>query len=331
MPTVNLAGTAPQPEGDDPESTIDFPEESPHKRGGKTTRLLLSLLVVVLLGAGGFYLYQSFSSTPTPPPPARPVQPLAKAPASPEPPPVAPNAAGLPPGNAPGPPAKAEGPAKAGGPGAGVAPPAGASASPTLPATVVPAGPAPPVQLPPAKAGAKGSPPAVASLPPPAASLRPPTTGTVPAPGGFSLQMGAMLNEGNAQKLKQRLEQLGYAATVRKGVANVRRHVVTVGDFPDRSGAEDLAKRLTAQGTRGQVMPAGARYTVEAGVFANEDDAIDLARALQKLNHQPRIQDLQQNATLYQVRVGNYASREEARAKGSELEGKGFRYFIVKN
>ena len=143
--------------------------------------------------------------------------------------------------------------------------------------------------------------------------------------------MGAMLNEGNAQKLKQRLEQLGYAATVRKGVANVRRHVVTVGDFPDRSGAEDLAKRLTAQGTRGHVMPAGARYTVEAGVFANEDDAIDLARALQKLNHEPRIQDLQQNATLYQVRVGNYASREEARAKGSELEGKGFRYFIVKN
>ncbi len=140
-----------------------------------------------------------------------------------------------------------------------------------------------------------------------------------------------MLHDANAQKLKQRLEQLGYSATVRKGVANVRRHVVTVGDFPDRAGAEDLAKRLTAQGTPGRVILAGARYTVEAGTFASEDDAIDLARALQKLNYQARIQDLQQNATLYQVRVGNYASREEARAKGSELEGKGFRYFIVKD
>jgi cell division protein FtsN len=143
--------------------------------------------------------------------------------------------------------------------------------------------------------------------------------------------MGAMLNEANAEKLKQRLEQLGYPVTVRKGVANVRRHMVTVGDFPERAGAEDLAKRLTAQGMRGRAIQAGGRYVVEAGSFASEDDAIDLARALQKLNHQARIQDVQQNSTLYLVRVGSYGSRDEARAKGSELEGKGFRYFIVKN
>jgi cell division protein FtsN len=82
---------------------------------------------------------------------------------------------------------------------------------------------------------------------------------------------------------------------------------------------------------RGRAIQAGGRYVVEAGSFASEDDAIDLARALQKLNHQARIQDVQQNSTLYLVRVGSYGSRDEARAKGSELEGKGFRYFIVKN
>ena len=240
----------------------------------------------------------------------------------------------------PGAPTKGEGPAKAEAPG-------GAPGLPATPGTSAPAGPpgkAAPA-TPPAKAEAKGAAPAkvdltkVARAPaaPPAAAP-PPTLAAPPrapraeaAPGAYSLQVGAMVNEANAQKLRQRLEQLGYSPSIRKGVANVRRHAVIVGDFADRAGAEDLVKRLAGQGVRGRVVSQGGRFALEAGTFGNEDDAIDLARELQKLNYLPKIQDVQQNATIYQVRVGSYASREEARQKGAELQGKGFRYFVVKN
>ncbi len=113
--------------------------------------------------------------------------------------------------------------------------------------------------------------------------------------------------------------------------AHLRRHVVTTGDYADRASAEEAAKRLAAQGIAARVTPVGGRFSLEAGSFANEDDAIDLARQLQRFNYPPRIQDQAQNAAIYQVRVGSFPSRAEAQAKGAELKGKGFPYLVVKN
>jgi len=124
---------------------------------------------------------------------------------------------------------------------------------------------------------------------------------------------------------------MGLSPVIRKGSAHIRRHVVTVGDFPDRAGAEDLAKRLTGHGIKGRVDTATSRFYVEAGSFLNEDDAIDLARELQKLNYPPKIQDRAQNTTLYQVRIGSFATRADAQARGAELKSKGFPYLVVKN
>jgi cell division septation protein DedD len=106
---------------------------------------------------------------------------------------------------------------------------------------------------------------------------------------------------------------------------------VTIGETPEPAAAEELANLLAKQGIRGRVSSEGGRFSVEVGSFANEDDAIDLARELQKRNYPPRIRDLQQKTTLYLVRLGSYASRDEALALGKELESKGFRYFVVKN
>ncbi len=339
MANVNLASTPSRPEDEDPDTTIDLPEDPPRGGGGKATRILVILLAVVVMAAGGYFAWDYFMA-PKLQPPARPVRPLAKAPVAPPGAPGAPAvpaAPGAPPVTLPGGPTKGEGPAKAEAPGA-------APGLPATPGTSAPAGPpGKAAATSAAKAEAKGPAPAkvdltkVAKAPaaPPAAAPLPSAPSRAPRaegpPGAYGLQMGAMVNEANAQKLKQRLEQLGYSPSIRKGVANVRRHVVIVGDFADRAGAEDLMKRLAGQGVRGRVMSQGGRFALEAGTFANEDDAIDLARELQKLTYLPRIQDVQQNTTIYQVRVGSYASREEARAKGAELQGKGFRYFVVKN
>ncbi|HYB73675.1 MAG TPA: SPOR domain-containing protein, partial [Candidatus Sulfotelmatobacter sp.] len=280
--------------------------------------------------AGGGYLAMTQLSqflAPKPTLPPRPIRPIAKAPAPPSgtapakqaqagpgtPGPAAPAAPAAPPAKA-GPPPAAPAPAVA--PAEATPPPAKAEAKTPAPAKAEPA------KI--AKA-APGEAPAAA--PPPALPAQ-----AAAAAGTFSLQVGAMVNEGNAQKLKQRLEQLGYAPVIRKGMAHLRRHVVTTGDYGDRAGAEEVAKRLAAQGIAARVTPAAAgRFSVEAGSFTNEDDAIDLARELQKSNYPPRIQDQAQNATIYQVRVGSFPSRAEAQAKGAELKGKGFPYLVVKN
>lgn len=342
---------SPQPEGEDPETLMEeegAAAEKPAGGDGQRRRLLLVLLAVLVVAAGGYFAYDLFVARKPPQPPARPIRPIAKAPSPPAlqpagaPVPGKAPASSAPPGaSAPAPAAKAPG---------AVPPPGPAPSAPLQKA--VPPGPVASLPSPspagaPAKADTKVDvrPPAAKraepskaapAVPPPLAPAPgPPPAGPAPAAqpaaGSFSLQVGAMATEANAQKLKQRLEQMGLSPVIRKGSAHIRRHVVTVGDFPDRAGAEDLAKRLTGHGIKGRVDTATSRFYVEAGSFLNEDDAIDLARELQKLNYPPKIQDRAQNTTLYQVRIGSFATRADAQARGAELKSKGFPYLVVKN
>ncbi|GEM_PF-705747 len=346
MREFNLASPAQAPEGGDPDHGFDAPEAGPPGGGGKSRRLLVIVGAFVIVAGGGYLAMTQLSQflAPKPTLPPRPIRPIAKASAPPS---------GTAPAGAPAPTKQAQAGPATPAPAAPAAPPAkaGPSAAPVRTAEAQkPAQPAAPTPAiapaeatpPPAKAEAKSPAPAKAeptkiakaapgeapaAAPPPAL----PAEGAAAA-GTFSLQVGAMVNEANAQKLKQRLEQLGYAPVIRKGMAHLRRHVVTTGDYGDRAGAEEVAKRLAAQGIAARVTPAAAgRFSVEAGSFTNEDDAIDLARELQKSNYPPRIQDQAQNATIYQVRVGSFPSRAEAQAKGVELKGKGFPYLVVKN
>lgn len=349
MREFNLASPAQAPEGGDPDHGFDAPEAAPPGGGGKSRRLLVIVGAFVIVAGGGYLAMTQLSQflAPKPTLPPRPIRPIAKAPAPPS---------GTAPAGAPAPTKQAQAgpvapapaapaapaasPAKAGPPAAPVKTAEAQKAAP--PAAPMPATPPAEATPPPAKAEAKTPAPAKAepakiakAAPGEAPAAAPPPALPAPAAaaaGTFSLQVGAMISEGNAQKLKQRLEQLGYAPVIRKGMAHLRRHVVTTGDYGDRAGAEEVAKRLAAQGITARVTPAAAgRFSVEAGSFTNEDDAIDLARELQKSNYPPRIQDQAQNATIYQVRVGSFPSRAEAQAKGAELKGKGFPYLVVKN
>ncbi len=336
MRKFNLASSSPNPEGEDPDTTFEGAEGTPPGGGGKARRLLVIVGAVVIVVGGGYIALTQFTQFlgPKPQPPARPVRPIAKAPALP---------AGSPPAGAPAPTKQPAVPAGQAAPGP-AAPTKAIEAQKAAPPSAAPPVAGQAATAPPTKTEAKApaaktaGPTKVAKAAPPEAqaTVAPPPARPAPAApqaaaGSFSIQVGAMVSESNAQRLKQRLEQLGYAPVIRKGKVHLRRHVVTTGDFTDRSGADEAAKRLAAQGIAARVTGSGGRFVVEAGSFANEDDAIDLARQLQRLNFPPRIQDRTQDATVYQVRVGSFPSRAEAKAKGAELEGKGFRHLVVKN
>ncbi len=158
-----------------------------------------------------------------------------------------------------------------------------------------------------------------------------PAKGAASTARGFSLQVGAMAQEANAEKLKQRLEALGFHALVRKGSGFANSHVVTVGEPAGKREAEELARRLNVDGFPSQLLTVDGKYAPQVGSFVNLDEAIDVARELQKKDYRPKIISKPATTVLYQVRHGQFDTRAAAAKRGEELKAKGFSAWVVPN
>ena len=216
---------------------------------------------------------------------------------------------------------------------------------PPPPAPARPAVPAPPAKAPapaaptkeaapapaaPAKPESAKSPPAEKKAAPPKAEAKAPTK-PAPAPAtGFSLQVGAMVMEENAETLKRKLDESGFSSAIRKGTAFVAKQVVTVGEPTGKREAEEVSRRLNVDGFPSQLLPVGSKYTPQIGAFFNLDEAIDLARELQKKNYHPKITSKPANTVVFQVRHGKFDSRTAAVRRGEELKAKGFNFLVVR-
>lgn len=283
---------------------ISVPDEGGRRAGGGSRRILIIAGVGVIL-IGGWYLANQLFLAPPPPPqaPARPAVPA-------------------PPAKAPAPAAPTQ---EAAAPAATAKPPSKAEQKPAAPAK---AGAAPLAA--PAKPESAKAPPAEKKAAPPKAEAKAPTK-PAPAPAtGFSLQVGAMVMEENAETLKRKLDESGFSSAIRKGTAFVAKQVVTVGEPTGKREAEDLSRRLNVDGFPSQLLPVGSKYTPQIGAFFNLDEAIDLARELQKKNYHPKITSKPANTVVFQVRHGKFDSRTAAVRRGEELKAKGFNFLVVR-
>ncbi len=147
----------------------------------------------------------------------------------------------------------------------------------------------------------------------------------------FSLQIGAMVVEENAEKLKRKLDESGFPSVIRKGNAFVTKQVVTVGEPAGRQEAEELSRRLNVDGFPSQLISGEGKYTPQVGAFFNLDDAIDLARELQKKNYRPKITAKPESTVVFQVRHGRFDSRAAAMTRGGDLKAKGFDFRVVRD
>jgi cell division septation protein DedD len=298
------------PEPVEGEAEIRVPSELAES-GGRPRRLLVIVGVGVIL-IGGLYLANIlFFSTPAPTP-AR-------------------QAVPAPPTAAPAPPA----PTKEAAPAVAIPSKAEAKADAKAPASAKVATEATPsVKAPtPAKTPAEQTPPAKSGLPTGKADAKAPSKVLPTASKGFSVQVGAMAQAENAENLKRKLDAMGYQAVVRKGSGFAPKHVVTVGDPVAKREAEEMARRLNVDGFPSQLVAAGAKFTPQIGSFVNLDEAIDLARELQKKNYRPKITSSSAPATtvLFQVRHGQFDTRAAAAKRGEELKAKGFNAWVVPN
>jgi cell division septation protein DedD len=140
-----------------------------------------------------------------------------------------------------------------------------------------------------------------------------------------------MVKQENAQALKQRLDAGGFPASIRRGTVSVTRQTVTVGEPTSKREAEELARRLNVDGFPSEVVAVGGKYNPQVGAFFNLDEAIDLAREIQKKNYPPKITAKPANTVVFQVRHGGFNSRAAAVKRGEELRSKGFSSMVVRN
>lgn len=252
---------------------------------------LIILGLVGIVLVGGALVVNNYFLAPAPPPPPPPIQPVLPRPAVPAPPPAAR------PGPQPGAPAPAPRPQ--------VAVPSPGLATAPAPAPAAPPAPTPPPKL------------AMAA----------------PGAGPYALQVGAFAVKTNAERLQKRLEEKGHTVAVRQATPRVPRHRVLVGEFSAQADADAERENVIVAGAKGAkvVSAGGGKFTVEAGTFRNLDDAIDLARELQRAGLASRIDSRPQTTGLYQVRVGAYANRQEALAQVESLRKEGLSPIVVKN
>ena len=305
---------------EDEGTEVSAPEESVGEEKSMGLRRILILVGIGVILIGGWYLAQPLFFAPTPPPPPTPVRPAPVAPPAKA--PATPTKEAAPPAGPTKPPAQQEAmpipppsPAKTVTPAvpAKEAAPAKPTAPPPTPGKVeagkrTPAGKAAPTKKAEAKRAAKPAPKAAHS---------------------YSIQFGAMVQEENAEALKRKLDASGFPAVIRKGTVSLNKQLVTVGEPTGKAEAEDLTRRLNVDGFPSELLITGGKYTPLVGAFFTLDEAIDLARELQKKNYPPKIVSKPATTVVYQVRHGKFDSRAAAMRQSEELKKKGFDFRIV--
>lgn len=147
----------------------------------------------------------------------------------------------------------------------------------------------------------------------------------------YTVQVASLVVEQNARSLLERLKKLGYSAVVQKTTARVTRHRVYSGEFNSREEAEQAARQLNVDGFPSNVVQsANGKFRLEVGSSVRLDDAIDLARNLEKKNHTARIVSQPASTPVHQVWVGEYGDRAEALKTLEALKKQGFTPVIIK-
>lgn len=155
--------------------------------------------------------------------------------------------------------------------------------------------------------------------------------GAAEAKGEFAVQVASLVLKQNAGTLEKRLEELGYTPVVHMNTATISRHRVYGGEFSSRQDAERTARRLNVDGFPSSLVEGeDGKFRVEVGSYYNLNKAIDLAHTLQAKRYTPKIHSEAVPTPVYQVRVGEYASRAQALKVLEALKKQGFTPIVVK-
>lgn len=207
-------------------------------------------------------------------------------------------------------------------------PPEPPRAEPSL--TVAAAKPEPPAPAGPPANGTPGSetaaPAPAQPAPDPAAPAAPEgPAAKPPGPGVYRIQLGAFLDHRNADRLIERLRSEGVEVV--NSVVEESRTLYRVLATPgDGEGYPALVQRLRALGFTPELSDDGAAVARPGPLRA----AVETSRRLRDQGIRVRLERQVSSATFRVVRVGAYATADEAERARAELVGRGYEGFVVR-
>lgn len=305
------------------DSEAETPVPAAEGRGGSRLRLLLVILLLVVIGAAGAYYFMDLGETPT----------VSTVTVAPQPgtqsAPLSPQSASDKPGQEPTqknvtvailpppPPAAAEKQQPSAQKQAGdqkAPPPSSEPVSPPT-AAVKPA----------AAAGTAAAPPDnVTTAPSPTKSPQ-----AAAGAGGYTLDAGSYLLDSNRKALVAKIKQMGFEPSVTPLKATLHMTRVRLGTYGRDKVKEALALARSIE-PASYSTPAGDGYVIYAGTFLQRENVEKLSKRFAEQGIKVHSEPVQVVRTLSRIRFGQFATREDAVAKASELDAAGLHAEVVK-
>ncbi|PYN27305.1 MAG: hypothetical protein DMD99_02850 [Candidatus Rokuibacteriota bacterium] len=208
-------------------------------------------------------------------------------------------------------------------------PPSPAAREPAPPRAVAPLVPAPsespdaapPPGGPPVVAGAQAPAERPAPVAPPAKREPAAQAGGGPAAGArFAVEFGPFMTAPEAERVERQLNEAGYQTVRFRQQTGAALYAVLIEKIPSAHDARALVAALREQGF-GDAFVIGERepLSVQVGLPLPLRGAVQTAERLRTSGHQVRVAVQPGEAVTFAIRHGNFATSQEAEAKGREL------------
>src|SRR5213594_1548983 len=208
-------------------------------------------------------------------------------------------------------------------------PPSPAAREPAPPRAVAPLVPAPsespdaapPPGGPPVVAGAQAPAERPAPVAPPAKREPAAQAGGGPAAGArFAVEFGPFVTAPEAERVERQLNEAGYQTARFRQQTGAALYAVLIERISSTRAAQTLVATLREQGF-GDAFVVGERepLSVQVGLPLPLRGAVQTAERLRTSGHQVRVASQPGEAVTFAIRHGNFATSQEAEAKGREL------------
>jgi uncharacterized protein involved in exopolysaccharide biosynthesis/Mrp family chromosome partitioning ATPase len=147
----------------------------------------------------------------------------------------------------------------------------------------------------------------------------------------FAVEFGPFLTGAEAEKTERQLNQAGHQTVRFRQQTGAALYAVLIERVPGAREAQAVVGTLREQGLpESEVVGAGDALSVRVGEPMLLRAAVQLAESLRSKGYQVRVAAQPGEAQTFVIRHGNFASREEADARGAELSRVGLPNHVVR-
>ncbi|MBF8290866.1 MAG: putative Non-specific protein-tyrosine kinase, partial [Chloroflexi bacterium] len=147
----------------------------------------------------------------------------------------------------------------------------------------------------------------------------------------FAVEFGPFLAGAEAEKTERQLNRAGHQTVRFRQQTGAALYAVLIERVPGVREAQAVVAALREGGlTDGEVIGSGDTLSVRVGEPMLLRAAVQLAENLRAKGHQVRVAAQPGEAQTFVIRHGNFASREEAEARGAELGRLGLPNYVVR-